>query len=119
MKRKIFFNILLIFLIFSIFIYANQKNKETALNEQYLAALKLIGQEKYDEALEALKEIIKRDLTFSKAYRKIVWIYIYENKLDSAKDFFEKLIQENKANPGAYYGLGLYYKEKEEFNQAV
>jgi CHAT domain-containing protein/Tfp pilus assembly protein PilF len=119
MKRKIFINILLISLIFSNFVYANQKNKEIALNEQYLAALKLIGQAKYDEALESLKEIIKRDLTFSKAYRKIVWIYIYKNKLASAKDFFEKLIQENKANPGAYYGLGLYYKEKEEFNQAV
>ena len=106
-------------LVFAIHLYAVQRNQEIPLNEQYIAALKLIGQTKYDEALDELKDIIKRDITFSKAYRKIVWIYIYENKLDFAKDFFEKLIQENKANPGAYYGLGLYYKEKEEFNKAV
>jgi len=105
--------------VFAIHPYANQRNKEIPLNEQYIAALRLIGQAKYDEALNALKEIIKKDFTFSKAYSKIVEISKMKNELDLAKKYFDELIQENKKNPGAYYGLGLYYKEKEEFNKAV
>jgi CHAT domain-containing protein/Tfp pilus assembly protein PilF len=119
MLRKIFTIMLFLSLVFAINLYADQKNEKILLNEQYIAALKLIGQGKYDEALDELKEIIKKDFTFSRAYRKILWISIYENKLDSAKDYFEQLLKENKENPGAYYGLGYYYYEKKDFSRAV
>jgi len=117
--RKIF-SIMFVFpLIFSIFLAANQKKEELLLNEQYLSALKLIGEAKYDQALDELKDIIKKDVTFSKAYGKILWIFVYENKLDSAKDYFEQLLEENKENPGAFYGLGMYYFEREDFGKAL
>lgn len=119
MLRKIFYILFLLFFLFSNYLYTNQENKEISLNEQYIAALKLIGQEKYDAALSRLKDIIKRDFTFSRAYSKIVEISKYKNDLDSAKNYFDKLIQENKENPGTYYGLGLYYKEKKDLNKAV
>jgi CHAT domain-containing protein/Tfp pilus assembly protein PilF len=117
--RKIF-SIMFVFpLIFSIYLPPNQKKEELLLNEQYLSALKLIGEAKYDQARDELKDIIKKDVTFSKAYGKILWISIYENKLDSAKDYFEQLLEENKENPGAFYGLGMYYYEKEDFAKAL
>lgn len=119
MLRKAYTVLVLISLIFSVFLYADQKNEKFSLNKQYIAALKLIGQAKYDQALNALKDIIKRDFTFSRAFRKIVEIYKVKDELDSAKDYFEKLLQEDKNNPGAYYGLGLYYKEKKDFLKAV
>lgn len=117
MARKIC--VILLSLIFSFLLSASQKNKEMTLNEPQIAALKLIGQGKYDEALHALKDIIKKDITYFRAYRLIIRISIYKNELDYAKHYFDKLLQENIENPGAYYGLGLYYAEKEDFHQAV
>jgi len=117
MARKISIIFLLIFQIFFILLFANQKN--VTLDEQYISALKLIGQGKYDEALSTLKEIIKKDITYFRAYRLIMRISTYKNELDPAKEFFDKLLQENKENSGAYFGLGLYYAEKEDFHQAA
>jgi CHAT domain-containing protein/Tfp pilus assembly protein PilF len=102
------------------FIYAGSlKDGQKPLDELYRDALKLIGQARYDEALEAMKDIIKQDFTFSRGFKKIVDVSSYKNDLDSASAFFEQLLQENEDNPGAHYGLGLYYAEKQDFAKAA
>jgi CHAT domain-containing protein/tetratricopeptide (TPR) repeat protein len=88
-------------------------------DDSYHEALKLIGQARYDEALQEMKEITAKDPANSRAFAKIIEISSYKKDLDSAQAFFEQMLRENGNNPGAYYGLGLYYAKKQDFSQAA
>jgi CHAT domain-containing protein/Tfp pilus assembly protein PilF len=110
---------LVAYLVFSVSVSADHDNNKNILFEQYRDALRLIGQAKYEKALDHMKEILKKDSKFFPAYSKILEILKYQGKLDSAGDYFEISLLENKKNSGVLYGLGLYYAEKEDFHRAV
>jgi CHAT domain-containing protein/Tfp pilus assembly protein PilF len=119
MRAETFCSCGLVFLLVGLagagFLASGQKPQD----ETYGNALRLIGQARYDEALEAMKEIIKREPTYPRGFAKIVEISSYQHDLDSAGAFFEQLLRENKENAGAYFGLGLWQAEKQDFAQAV
>ena len=75
MLRKSLISVLVFFAVLIFFQHANQKNEGKAFEGEYIKALKLIGQEKSDESLKILKNIIEMDSTFSRAHRKIVEIH--------------------------------------------
>lgn len=85
------------------------------LNQMYLQGLRLIGAQKYDEAIEQFKEIIDQAPSFSRAYAKLVALYEEKNELDNARQYFEELIAKNPHNPYAYYGVGQVWKKKRIF----
>jgi CHAT domain-containing protein/tetratricopeptide (TPR) repeat protein len=119
MSAKSFHSYLLAFLLLNCAgagFLAGGQNPQDAF---YRDALKLIGQARYDEALQAMKEIIQKDATYSRAFAKIIEISSYKKDLDSVPLFFEQLLRENKDNPGAYYGLGLWRVKKQDFPQAL
>lgn len=89
------------------------------LNQMYLQGLRLIGAQKYDEAIEQFKEIIDQSPSFPRVYIKLVAAYEGKNELEKAKQYLEKLIAENPDNPYTYYGIGLVYKEKKNFQLAI
>jgi len=94
-------------------------DQESALAGPYRAALKLIGLGRYDAALNALTDIRTKERNFFKAYSKTLEIFLYKGDIDSARGVFEKILQAEKDNAGAYYGLGLYHAEKKDFLGAI
>jgi len=119
MRGKIFGLFALVFILLNFSYSGFLEDGQKPLDELYRAALKLIGQARYDEALEAMKDIAQKHPTFIPAFRKIVEVSSYQNGLDSARIIFEDLLRENEASPGAHYGLGLCQAEKQDFPGAV
>jgi len=110
---------LLISIVDSFSILAQETIESGKLNQMYLQGLRLIGAQKYDEAIEQFKEIIDQAPSFSRAYAKLVALYEEKNELDNARQYFEELIAKNPHNPYAYYGVGQVWKEKKNLHLAI
>ncbi|MFQ5641534.1 MAG: tetratricopeptide repeat protein, partial [bacterium] len=88
------------------------------LRKNYNHALFLIGQQRYDEAIEGLKQIIERDSSFYPAYLKIVAVATYQDSLDAAEKHFSHALTKTSDNPYVYHALGLVYRERKEWQSA-
>jgi len=95
-----------------------RKNDQDFDYQPYRAALRLVGQDKYDEAFEAMKEVLAKNPTFFRPGQKMVEIAVYQNQLDAARDYFEAFLRDNPDHPGALYGLGVYYDRKKDPGRA-
>ncbi|MDZ7262904.1 MAG: tetratricopeptide repeat protein, partial [candidate division KSB1 bacterium] len=98
---------------------AQETSRIPQLHQEYLQALRFIGDQQYDKAVLALERIIKKEPTFHQAYIKLVVAHKEKKALDEAENYFKNLIAVNPENPYAYYGLGLVWKEKKAYDQAV
>lgn len=85
----------------------------------YLSALTLIGRGQYEEALAALRAIIREDSGSSRAAQKILEVSGYLKATGRAKDIFEQLLREKAGNAAALYGLGLYFSGDKDFVRAL
>ena len=97
---------------------AQQTSRAKELNQAYVQALRLIGAQQYDNAIQSLEQIIRKDSSFSRAYTKIVTVYKYKNALDDAQVYFEGLVTEDRDNPYVHHARGLIHKEKREYQKA-
>ncbi|MFQ5604350.1 MAG: CHAT domain-containing protein [bacterium] len=117
MKRTVIFLWVILNVCLS-FLQSNTQTVQKPFKPTYLDALHLIGQQRYDEAIQRLKAIIADDSSFVRAYLKLVEVYKYQNNLKSASAFFEKVIASSPKNPYAHHALGLVYRENREYQQA-
>jgi tetratricopeptide (TPR) repeat protein len=95
----------------------NQTTRKSS-EDEYLKALALIGDRKYENAVAGLKQIIRNDPDFSKAYVKIAEVYTYMNDPDEARRFFDAEIASHPRNPYARHGLGIIEREENEPDRA-
>jgi len=86
--------------------------QESALREGYNQTLFLIGEHRYDEAIDDLKQIIGRDSSFYPAYLKIVSISTYQHTLEAAETYFSSGLIRRPDNPYLHHALGLIYRER-------
>lgn len=98
---------------------AQETNPLDRLHQEYLQALRLIGDQQYDKTIKILERIINEDDTFYRAYIKTMAAYKEKNALDEARQYFEDLIAKNPKNPYAHHGLGLVYQEQRNIQQAI
>ncbi len=89
------------------------------LQQRYLNILKLVNEEKQDQAIQSFQQLIAENPEFGKAYGKIAQAYISKKDTVGAQVYFDKLLSENSNNPYAYYGLAQINLEKEEYDQAI
>jgi len=85
----------------------------------YNNILQFIGKKEYDQAIEKLKALIKKDPQFHRAYKKIAEVYKYKKDIDTAITYFDNLKKINDRNAYVYYGLGLCYENKEQYEKAI
>ncbi|MFQ6084023.1 MAG: tetratricopeptide repeat protein [Candidatus Aminicenantia bacterium] len=86
---------------------------------KYLNLLKLIQTKQFNKAILEGKKIIEEDYTFYLAYEVLVQASQKTNTLDELIGYFLNLVKENPSNLYAYYGIGLAYKEKNDYPKAV
>jgi len=82
----------------------------------------LIRKKDYDKAIQYAKEALEI-MEFGMAYRNLSTAYFWkgadlmwqQNKPEEAVEYFQLSLEANPYNPKAYYGMGIYYRNK--FNQ--
>ncbi len=74
---------------------------------------------KYDKAIEELLQLVKINPAGSAGYYNNIGIsYLEQNKLEDAKTFFEKAVNEKKDFSTAYNNLGSVYEKLGDINKA-
>ncbi|MCH8955142.1 CHAT domain-containing protein [candidate division KSB1 bacterium] len=89
------------------------------LRERYKTALRMMGEENYQEAIPELQRLIQEDPQLSNAYRSLAEAYIYQGDFEAAKDYFESLRQKNSQNAYLYYALGRIAFAQNNLNSAI
>jgi len=94
------------------------QSQHPTLRQDYLETLYLVGQNKYDAAIDSLKVIIARDSSFFPAYLKIVEVAKYQGALDQCERYFKEALTTSPNNPFLHHSLGLIYQEKKQWGLA-
>lgn len=98
---------------------ASRLNPES-INALYGVAKSLQDLEKYDEALVEYRKIEELEPSFYITYFNQGYIkHHYQNQLDSAEYFYEKVVQRNPEYIGAWYQLGEVYYQQKRYTKAA
>ena len=122
MQKLLFCRIVLIMIlavIFSSRSQAKQSVRKLQSMQEYERVLRLIGDHQYEQAIQGLKQIIRQDASFYRAYFKLVEVYKYQGAINEAKQYFENLVAKNSKNAYVEHGLGLVYQVIGDFQHAI
>ena len=86
---------------------------------QYMDALKLFEQGRYDESAEKIEVLLSLKQDDAKAMALLAQVYANQGQLSEALDWCEKAIVADKLNPGCYYLLGTILQERGQVEKAV
>lgn len=86
---------------------------------KYLEAFILFKQNKYKEAADISRDIIRNNSTFSPAYILLGNIYFLEGKSEFARLIYNKALEIKDVNGSVYSNLGIINLELLEKNEAV
>ena len=89
------------------------------IESDYFNILILKGEEKYTEAIEKFQNLIKNYPQFSRPYRSLVETYIWTDKLEGGRWFFETIKAENPSNAYVYYALARIDFQNAEYDSAL
>lgn len=118
MNGKFIFFLSLLFIFYFIPFYL-QGASQTLPMEEYNGILKLMGDKQYNEAVPALKLLIKKDPGFYRAYKQMARIYKIQKKLPTLLSYFESLKNEKPEFFGYYFALAQVYQSMNQAPQAV
>ncbi|MCK4944562.1 MAG: tetratricopeptide repeat protein, partial [Candidatus Aminicenantes bacterium] len=122
---KKFFIIINIFFLFFIFAQQllSQEIKTTKevkkLNQQYYPIRKLMSEKKFNIAYTKYKDFIVQNHDFYEVYLFFPRCAKKIDKLNSAIDFFKKLLKKEPKNTYFYYGLGVCYETQKNYDKAA
>jgi CHAT domain-containing protein len=86
---------------------------------EYVALRRMIGQEKYNEAITACIELIRDRPGYLPLYETLPEVAQYAGDLDRAVAFLESTVEDGTALPFVYYGLGTAFYNKHDYRTAV
>lgn len=87
--------------------------------EKYISAMKLVGDEKYEKAIDAFKALIHGYPKFNRSYYKAVEVYWYMDKLDECLTFFEELAGNEQHAGFAQWAMGRAYYKQNKCEEAI
>ncbi len=116
--KSYFFRLFVSFLLTFTTLLNGQEIQPNQIYQEYNRVLRLIGNQKYDEAILGLENIIGQDSSFNRAYLKIVEIYKYKKDLDGAQKYFDNIVKNSPDNPFVYHALGLIYTGRQKYQLA-
>ncbi|MBL8172390.1 MAG: tetratricopeptide repeat protein [Acidobacteria bacterium] len=85
-------------------------------DEHYRQVVRLITARKYEDSLAAARRLIERTEEHERVFYRILQAAREWGQIDKAKALFDSL---TPADPRGYYGLGLYYAEKRDYDAAI
>ncbi|MEK6571464.1 MAG: hypothetical protein AABZ61_08850, partial [Bacteroidota bacterium] len=94
-------------------LYADDRKSE------YLDLRRLIGKEKFKDAIERCKELIEKYPDYFYLYETLAEVSQYAGDLDNAMKYFEKRIEEGREVGLTYYGLARVNDYKKNYRSAV
>ncbi len=86
---------------------------------EYVALRRMIGQEKYDDAITTCIDLIRDHPDFLPLYETLPEVAQYAGHIDRAVTFFESRVEDGTALPFVYYGLGTAFYSKHDYRTAV
>ncbi len=79
------------------------------LDEKFSQVHDLFQQKKYDECMVPLKEITQKMPDNGEGWTMLGYCYLYQNKLDEAREVFEKVVAMDETDINAMYNLACVY----------
>lgn len=86
--------------------------------EEFLAMRRLVGEEKFVEAIARCKQLIERYPDYIALYESLPEIATYARSLDESQLYFEQRIGYGSEIALSYFGLGENYYAREDFENA-
>ncbi len=87
--------------------------------DDYVALRRMIGQERYDEAMSRCIELIRDHPDMLSLYETLPEIAQYAGNIDRAVTFLESRVEDGTELPLVYYGLGTAFYSKQDYRTAV
>jgi len=87
--------------------------------DDYVALRRMIGQERYDEAISTCIDLIREHPDMLALYETLPEVAQYAGNIDRAVTFFETRVEDGTALPLVYYGLGTAFYGKQDYRTAV
>jgi len=85
-----------------------------------------MGEEQYEQAIDELKNLLKKYPEFELPYRNLVESYIFLGDIEGARTFFGTLIERDSLNPNIFYALaridfqqGAYQKSLKNLKKCI
>ena len=91
----------------------------SVVDAEYVALRRMIGQEKYNDAITTCIDLIRDHPDFLPLYETLPEVAQYAGNIDRAVLFFESRIEDGTALPFVYYGLGTAFYSKHDNRTAV
>ena len=86
---------------------------------EYLELRRLIGKERFTEAIDQCRQLIERYPEVLDLYETLPEVSQYANTLPAATKFFEERIADGTGIQYAFYGLGKTYYYRKDYRSAV
>ena len=86
---------------------------------EYIALRRMIGQEKYNDAITTCIDLIRDHPDFLPLYETLPEVAQYAGNTDRAVAFLESRVEDGTALPFVYYGLGTAFYDKHDYRTAV
>ncbi|SHI58005.1 Tetratricopeptide repeat-containing protein [Malonomonas rubra DSM 5091] len=86
---------------------------------RYYLGLALLGQQKYQQAIEVMAPIDDSSPVFAEAVIQLAYLYRQSGELDKAIGGLEQLLAQNIQRPEIYFYLTSYYADHEQLDNAA
>jgi CHAT domain-containing protein/Tfp pilus assembly protein PilF len=91
----------------------------TDLQKKYAICLKLMGEERYEQAINEFKILLANYPEFHLPYRNLVESYIFLGDIDTARYFFQNLKDKDSLNPNIFYALSRLDFQQGEYEKSL
>lgn len=92
---------------------------ENAGRNRYYLGLALLGQEKYQEAIEIMSPISESSPVFAEAVMQLAYLYRQAGQLEQATAALEKVLAQDIHKPEIYYYLTSFYADGGQLEKAA
>ncbi len=92
---------------------------QNALEQRFSRALRHIGASRYDSAVVILEQIVTENPTFQAAYRKLADACILADQIETTREKFTRIVQNDPDNAYAYYLLARLDFQQKRYDEAL
>ncbi len=92
---------------------------DAAGNNRYFLALALIGQSRYQDAIEQLQEVPPEATTYRDAMLQLSYLQLQEGLVDEGTELLQDLLEQGIDDSEVYYYLVAFYQQQQDLTSAL
>lgn len=108
-----------IFLLFPFSLHPLSAQPADSLQQRYASALRMMGQDRYDQAISALEGLLQKSPQLVPAYVSLAEAFIYTGRLSQGRQYFSDLLRQDPTNPYPYYCLARFDFSQKKYDAAI